>query len=280
MTSFDNTILANDRRGISQLRPYVSSEMCLEAADFILEKADGCVGIVTGFYEIGPGVIETDGPPGAMALGRALAALGIKVIYVTDRFGMSFLADGQNPALVVEFPIADDSKSEAFARRFLNEFKPGVMIAVERCSVTARGTYLNMSSVDITHFTARTDYLFTLHGSTVGIGDGGNEIGMGGLQDAIRESPNLPDEPAATATTKLVIASVSNWGAYGVVAALSRRCGKDLLPDSIAETDLIAELVERGAVDGFYMKPITRVDGFTMGENSFVLESLRNEIFS
>src|SRR5215470_17346221 len=39
--------------------------------------------ITTGF-SVGPGLPETDGPPGAAALGRALRALGAQVIYITD----------------------------------------------------------------------------------------------------------------------------------------------------------------------------------------------------
>jgi len=39
--------------------------------------------ITTGFA-LGPGLPETDGPPGAAVLGRALRRLGSEVVYVTD----------------------------------------------------------------------------------------------------------------------------------------------------------------------------------------------------
>ena len=41
-----------------------------------------------------------------------------------------------------------------------------------------------------------------------------------------------------TATSELVISSVSNWGGYGLVAALSRRSGRNLLPSLEYEQDL------------------------------------------
>ncbi|MGH7386022.1 MAG: glutamate cyclase domain-containing protein, partial [Candidatus Rokuibacteriota bacterium] len=39
--------------------------------------------LTTGFA-VGPGLPETDGPPGAACLGRALRRLGAEVTYVTD----------------------------------------------------------------------------------------------------------------------------------------------------------------------------------------------------
>ncbi|MGH7364944.1 MAG: glutamate cyclase domain-containing protein, partial [Candidatus Rokuibacteriota bacterium] len=39
--------------------------------------------LTTGFA-VGPGLPETDGPPGAASLGRALRRLGAEVAYVTD----------------------------------------------------------------------------------------------------------------------------------------------------------------------------------------------------
>src|SRR5579863_1095463 len=43
-------------------------------------------GIVSGFYLPIPKVGETDGPPGAKAIGRALEKLGASVVYVTDQW--------------------------------------------------------------------------------------------------------------------------------------------------------------------------------------------------
>ena len=49
----------------------------------------------------------------------------------------------------------------------------------------------------------------------------GNEIGMGTLRDVIVSVEGLPANPCVTTTTRLVVASCSNWGAYGLIAAMS-----------------------------------------------------------
>ena len=131
-----------------------------------------------------------------------------------------------------------------------------------------------MRGQDISPHTARLDHLFTRHPHSVGIGDGGNEIGMGNLASLIPRVASLPDEPAVTRTTRLVIASVANWGAYGVVAALSRLADRNLLPAPADESACIRRLVSLGAVDGVTGAADCTVDSFTLSENTAVLEGL------
>lgn len=274
--TIDELILVDDKRGISALAPHVPRDSCRRSAQRILDSSPKPVMIVTGFYEIKPGEIETDGPPGALAIGRAVSVLGYEAIYITDRYAARFLeAELEGEAEVIDFPITDSAASQAFADELLLQRPPAVVIAVERCGVTATGQYLNMSGQDLTPYTARTDYLFN-GSATIGVGDGGNEIGMGAVADVIKETPQLPDEPAITRTDEVIICSVSNWGAYGLVAALSSLAETDLLPSVEAESELITRMTERGAVDGAYLTPMAAVDGFSLEENARVLESLRH----
>ena len=64
---------------------------------------------------------------------------------------------------------------------------------------------------------------------TIGIGDGGNEIGMGSLPKEIIESgiPNGKVIAATTPVDSLIVAGVSNWGGYGLLAAMA--CTKPAL---------------------------------------------------
>ena len=63
-------------------------------------------------------MIETDGPPGAIAIGNALEQLGNQVVYVTDSYGTAVMeATKSEAATVIDFPIADDAESEAFAQQ-------------------------------------------------------------------------------------------------------------------------------------------------------------------
>ena len=224
MTTIEDVILAQDRRGVAALRQYLPVSFCAAAARFLLQHA-GTVLIATGFYVRRADAPETDGPPGALALGRALAALGNRVAYVSDAYTAPLLADLAPSGMeTVDFPIADDAASRQVARDLLDRIEPTVLIAIERCALTRSGTYLNMRGQDISPHTARLDYLFRQHPHTVGIGDGGNEIGMGNLAPRIPKVDTLPDEPAVTRTTHLVIASVRQLGRL-------RRAGGVVSPD-------------------------------------------------
>ena len=277
--SIEDIILSHDNRGISGLRPFLPPSHCEDAARFILGSKTGLnkvALITTGFYISAAQAAETDGPPGAIALAGALESLDFEVVYVTDRYGIPLLSCATpEPENMIEFPIADHETSSAFARRLLADFRPAIIIAIERCSFNSDKKYLNMRSVDISDFTAKVDYLFLDQENTLGVGDGGNEIGMGNLAAQIREMPNLPDNPAETRTKKLVISSVSNWGAYGLVAALSLLCQRDLLPSVQWEKDLLADMVARGAVDGVTGERKCTVDAFDLEQNARALTQLK-----
>ena len=169
---------------------------------------------------------------------------------------------------VVDFPIANEDASRRFADGLLSEFQPSVLIAIERCGPAADGLYRNWRGLDISGNTARVDHLFSEQQYTVGIGDGGNEVGMGSLASVISTVPSLVRFPCVTGATRLVISSVSNWGGYGLVAALSRRSGRDLLPSVEEEREMVKRAVHAGAVDGFSGKSEYKVDGFSLEENS------------
>jgi hypothetical protein len=272
--SIETIILTHDKRGIAALRPYLSPHYCTETAQFLLAHP-GTVLITTGFYILNANAPETDGPLGALALGNALTALGRQVVYVSDVYTTPLLTHLAAPqAEIIDFPIADAPTSRQYAAELLSSFAPAVLIAIERCGLTQADTYLNMRGRDISASTARLDELFIQHPYTVGIGDGGNEIGMGNLAAHMPSVDTLPDLPATTCTTHLVIASVANWGAYGVVAALSALMNQNLLPTPAAETALIQQAVAFGAVDGTTSTRTPTVDGFSLAENEAVLARL------
>jgi hypothetical protein len=131
-----------------------------------------------------------------------------------------------------------------------------------------------MRGVDIAQHTARLDYLFESGIPSVGIGDGGNEIGMGKLAKIIATLDKLPDDPAVTRVDQLVIASVSNWGGYGLVAALSCLAGRNLLPSMDEDRRLIQRMVDTGAVDGTSGESKYCVDSFSLEQNAALLGRL------
>lgn len=272
--TIEDIILKHDRRGMRYLRPYLQARYTRDAARIILENP-GTVIIVTGFYILGAEADETDGPPGAVAIGNSLQTLGYKVIYVTDQHGaplMQALVDkGQR---VISYPIANEDTSRKFADKILKETNPSVIISIERCGLTAENDYRNMRGLDISGFNARADYLFANHGVTIGIGDGGNEIGMGNLADIIPTIQNLPKVPCITTTTALIIASVSNWGGYGLVTAISELQNINLLPSMEQGSEYLIKAAEAGAVDGMSAKQEPKVDGFSLSEDSQIIQEL------
>ncbi len=271
--SIEDIILDHDKRGMLALRPHLPADFCRQAARFVFDHP-GHTLIVTGFYVLMAGKPETDGPPGAIAIGRALRAMGRQVTYVTDDCTAPVLRQWAGDSDVIEFPIAGVEESRQYAAALLDQLQPSLLISIERCGRNRNNAYLNMRARDITPQTARVDYLFDGGVPSVGIGDGGNEIGMGNLIDVIPSVDSLPDEPAVSRVDRLVIASVSNWGGYGLSAALSQLAGENLLPSADDEAEMVQGMVEAGAVDGTTGDAVPTVDNFSMAENGALLARL------
>ena len=272
--TIEDIILSNDQRGISELRDLVPADYCTRAAELILANT-GTILITTGFYILSAGAAETDGPPGAIAIGVGLERLGYKVKYVADEHSSNLLrpyvAESSD---VIDFPITTFPKSVQYAEDILNTENPSVLISIERCAAAADGLYRNMRDLDISDQTAKVDLLFDMHSKTIGIGDGGNEIGLGNVIDGVAKSETLVSYPAISKVTELIIASVSNWGGYGLLAALSISTDKNVLPTVEEDTERISKMVDLGAVDGFSGEEIYKVDGFDLTENAALLEKL------
>lgn len=272
--------------GISGVRLHMSDTFVEDAARFMILDNSGHAFILTGFFIPNPyqfpppetGSVESDGPPGAYFLGRALTRLGWKVTYVVDHYATFTLQGQPTVEEVVEFPITDDSASEQFAIDLLERHKPSVLVAVERPGASAEGKYQFVGGSDVTERTAKLDYLFHHHTATIGIGDWGNEIGLANLAEYT--GPRLPSKaPTVTPSTHPIIAAVSNWGAYGLVAAISKVVRRNLLPHPDMEFDHIQRLIDAGMVDGRGRREWI-VDGFGPEENRRVLEDLWDYLYS
>ena len=234
--------------------------------------------IVTGFT-VEPNMPETDGPPGAAVLGRALRRLGARVSYVTDAPNVplleAVLKTLDEPADVMLYPAVADG-----ARRLLASEKPTHLVAIERPGRNRAGDYLNMRGDSVAAWNLPVDELFLVRGTqrpvTVGIGDGGNEIGMGAARAKIaRLDPLRARIASLVRVDHLVVAGVSNWGAYGVVAALGHFTGHDLLHTPEVERRLIAACVAAGACDGVTRRREPTVDSLGVDTHAGVVDLLR-----
>jgi hypothetical protein len=249
MTTIEDIILQDDQRGISQLRDHMAPNFVEEAAQLILANP-GRVLIVTGFYIAVAGAPETDGPPGAVAMGNALRHMGYDVAYVTDSWSKAAVEAVADGVEVIEFPITNHFESAQFANQLLKDRNPSALISIERAGLVGDGTYRNFRNVDISQYNAKIDHLFDQHPFSIGIGDGGNEIGMGNFQQIIPGMEKLPDNPCVTTTTSLIIASTSNWGGYGLVAQWSLLRNENMLPSVKQGYEWVKRCMDAGAVEG------------------------------
>ena len=160
--------------------------------------------------------------------------------------------------------------------RALSELEPRLIVSIERPGVTADGRYYKMHKQDISVLTAKFDLLLQeSHCPSIAFGDGGNEIGMGNVREALAP---LDIIPAITTCDELVIASVSNWGVYGVIAALCRLINRDLF--QVFDPRTIADyLVDNGCVDGVTTRRESSEDGFPISVGLGIIDQLRDVVF-
>ena len=251
--------------------------------------------LTTGFA-VGPGLPETDGPPGAACLGRALRLLGAEVTYVTDAVTVPPLQAALKvlgePAAVEIFQVAHARADGAApgrapgrgaaretARRLLGEYRPTHLVAVERPGRARDGHYRSARGRSLTEWNGALDELFLAAPArvvTVGVGDGGNEVGMGTVRARVARAGGVFPRIASVVKVKhLVVAGVSNWGAYGIVAELGRLAGRPLLHTAEEEQALVQACVDAGAVDGLTHRREPTVDGLPLPVHIGMLELLR-----
>jgi len=258
------------------------------AALFLLQAKK--VVITTGFMlptsnDSLRGVPETDGPPGAIAIGNALKKMGKEVLYVVDKgLGKFFEKLDATPCVELAISTKDSiEKQNVQALNFLHEFCPDVLLSIERPGRTADGSYRSMSAKDISHINTAIDALFVVAQEkfpdivTIGIGDGGNEIGMGGLRDGIIHGVKHGEKIATTVPADAaIVAGVSNWGGYALVRTLeilNRR--NDLLPTEL-EVHIEAEkMKEMGFIDGVTQQVQIAVDGLPLEKSLEVLHEMK-----
>jgi hypothetical protein len=234
--------------------------------------------IATGFL-VAEGMPETDGPPGAAVLGRALRRLGARVRYTSDPLALSPLeaslgALGEPPEIFA-YPDGADAARDVLARE-----APTHLVAIERPGRSREGDYLNARGVSVAAWNRPLDEMFVRarrarRPVTIGIGDGGNEIGMGCVRARLaREGPLMARIACVVPVDHLVVAGVSNWGAYGIVAQLGRLTGQTLLHSPAEERKLIDACVAAGASDGLTRRREPTVDALDADTHAAVVALL------
>jgi hypothetical protein len=248
-----------------QLRPgYI-----LRAARLV-NQCQGTVLIGTGFPVLD--TFETDGPVGAIALYQLLKQLGANPILVSGNPLCSVLASNYR---TYQISVNQQQNLPAIASQALAELKPQLIMSIERPGFTANARYANMRGEDITERCASFDHFLNLANCpTIGIGDGGNEIGMGNMATYLGQ---LNITPAVTECDELVVADVSNWAAWGIIAMVSVLQGRDLLAGA-APLQILQFLSAHGSVDGVTRLNTLTEDGLPYTEGEQLIADLRRLI--
>lgn len=221
------------------------------------------VRIVSGFFipSAEPPAYETDGPLGALFLYRLIRSLqGRADILGEDPVLQAIIAGYQ--------VVAPNTLPE------LDDWSATHQIWIERAGPGVDGKCRTMRGRDITpHLDIR--YSRNLNGrklNTIGIGDGGNEIGMGKIphETIVKNIPNGDLIHCRVPTDHLIVAGVSNWGAYALAAGVYVLRGvkppADLF-DPDREREILEVMVREGPlVDGVTGKQTATVDGLSWEE--------------
>lgn len=232
-----------------------------------LRNLTGCVIIGTGFPV--SDTFETDGPVGAIALYDALERLGADPwLACSPPLSVALAQDYQ----VLELTARNLADAEMEAQAALQQLQPAAIVSIERPGLAEDGRYYNMRGEDISPRCAYFDPFITMASCpTLAIGDGGNEIGMGNIRDAIG---GLDINASVTRCDELLVADVSNWGAYGLIAFLEVWSGKNLL-DDISPSEILEYLSARGSVDGVTRENTLTEDGLDAEEGWSIIRELR-----
>jgi hypothetical protein len=264
----------------------------------IADEPHPSLAIVTGFYIPQAGG-ETDGPLGTLFLLRALVPAGVRCFVFTDVHSKKALDAGfsacglsAKDCLRTLPPVAHPWWAWLACdwKDFKTGFQPTHLLAIERVGPSrSNGRCLNMRAVDVTDLNNPAHHLFDDAAvsdppvRTIGIGDGGNEIGMGKIPWHVirRNIPNGEAIACRVPTSQLIVAGVSNWGAYALAAGVRYLRGVQhdaALFDPARERELLELMVSQGGlVDGPSGKRQATVDGLSFDEYAKPLVRL-NEI--
>lgn len=227
----------------------------------IAHETDPVVAVTTGFYipSATPPAFETDGPLGAVFLERAMLGCGVATLLYLE----GPVSHGIIPARdMCNLPVMDVGP-EGWSH----------LVAIERSGPGAGGRHYTMRGRDVTEFyDARLTQKFKrnrIARHTIGIGDGGNEIGMGKIphDTIVANIPNGDLIHCRVPTDHLIVAGVSNWGAYALAAGVYVLKGvtppADLF-DPDREREILEVMVREGPlVDGVTGKQTATVDGLS-----------------
>jgi hypothetical protein len=298
--SIEDIIGQTVRRDISRMVSFAQGGL-ERAARSITDTPNAHVGIVTGFFirNAVPPSPETDGLGGMAHIANGLANADIPVTIISDApcsKAVWAVTTELPDAVALEITSVSKASVLALRERLADAERPIThLIAIERVAPGSDDRPHREYGADMSEDTAPLHLLFDdpeweRPWETIGIGDGGNEIGMSLLpHDIVREDiPNGSLIASKTSTDHLIVAGVSNWGGWGLLLAMALTrpaLAASLLKDFHPEKDraFLTAAVEVGqAVDDSRIdrpaRPVMSVDRLPWETHASVLEKLRGVV--
>lgn len=251
---------------------------------------------------------ESDGPPGAAAIARALyRGLGAVPVYVLEEchagpvvasshaLGLMIkehFGDAKDKHLgaTIEYAPKTQVDVEKWAMDLLDRYRPKALISAERIGPGKNGVlhtatgipFYDPSSpsaagiIDIAAVVTEATKRGIL---TIGIGDHGNEIGFGAIHDTVVETMPKGDLLGTTTACDIVFpVMMSNWGCYGIEAALAYLLNKpEIIHTPAQEERLLRACLDAGGLEAMFCTTDFIVDGLD-GETSMAVMQLLGNI--
>jgi D-glutamate cyclase len=254
--------------------------LCFQAARALAAKSVRRTAFFTGIVHEKQPHGELDGPIGCALLATALIRLGHEATVFAPAAVIPVLAAARE-ACGGRFAVEPDTEAEPAGF--------DAAVSIERLGRNRKGVHHSIFGLPREQSAVADDFFEALNASgrlTIGIGDGGNEIGFGSIFAAARRvvprgracgCPCGDGIVTKTRTQCLLVASVSNFGAYAVTAALALITGSlELAPQPETVVAAMSAALEAGGVDGGSMVP-GRVadDGIPAGAVAAVVTLMR-----
>ncbi|MBR8827638.1 MAG: DUF4392 domain-containing protein [Gomphosphaeria aponina SAG 52.96 = DSM 107014] len=294
-------------RGIEPLAKFCQGAL-MGAAFSIAQHPSPHIAILTGFFipHGTPPAAETDGLIGCAHLAAGLVRAEIPVRLVTDSLCANAVLRAcqvagvpptinYQPSTINHQPshvpldiLNVNSNTDSAVNAILNSWDHSLppvshVISIERAGPSFDGKVRNMRGNDITAYTAPLHLLFTNSKAiSIAIGDGGNELGMGNLprELVINNIKNGAEIACVIKSDYLIISGVSNWGAFGLLAALSLlrpdwKHGLTVGLNQLSDYQILKTIVdEKLAVDGVTGLPDLSVDGLPLSDHHQILAEI------
>ena len=291
-------------------RKATGEPLTMHAAQTLVDavKPGDLVYILTGFVLLPHKVPEMDGMVSSMLLARALVlAFGAKPIIVCPEDSVQAVKNCaaivglhiyEDIADVLELPMSmgvqrftkDVSRAEDEADALLAQGMPAAVISIEAPGANDVGVYHNAGGLDVSALEAKSvvlwEKLSALGVPSVAIGDLGNEIGMGKIADHIRSFVPFTAHGecscgckggilAASTADSIITATCSDWGCYGLMAALAYlKKDMEILHHEEMESEVMRVAARNGFID-MTGSLLPGIDGFSTRMNVGIVSLMR-----